>query len=98
MLRDAMDAGAATARDPQPVLLDTLESLALLDAAGDVLAAAILHVAPALAEAVAPKLAKAHPTVVALLEGQQAATQVWALHAERHARGAGSEEIGRAHV
>ncbi len=95
MLREAVEAGAGGARDPQPVLLDTLESLALLDAAGDVLAAAILHVTPALADAVAPKLAKAHPTVAVLLEGQRAANQVWALHAERHARGAGSEGLRR---
>jgi len=95
LLRGAIEGGATTLRDPQPVLLDTLESLATLDAAGDVLAAAILHVAPATAEAIAPTLAKAHPAVAVLLEGQRAATQVWALHAERHAQGTGSEGLRR---
>ena len=95
LLRDGIEAGATALRDPQPVLADTLQSLAGLDAAGDVLVAAILHVAPALAEALAPKLARSHASVVVLLEGQDAANQVWALHAERHAQGAGIEGLRR---
>jgi GTP pyrophosphokinase len=95
LLRESVEHGATALRDPLPVLLDTLESLARLDAAGDVLAAAILHVAPELADALAPALAKSHPSVPVLLEGQRAATQVWALHAERHAQGAGSEGLRR---
>ena len=95
LLRKGLEGGATAARDPQPVLLDTLEALERLDAAGDVLAAAILHVAPALAEALEPELVKGHPSVAILLEGQRAAAQVWALHAERHAQGAGSEGLRR---
>ncbi len=95
LLHDAIAAGTFALRDPEPVLADTLASLALLESGGDVLAAAILHVAPALAEAVQPELSRKHPTVLVLLEGQRAAAQVWALHAERHAQGAGSEGLRR---
>jgi GTP pyrophosphokinase len=95
LLQDAIAAGAFASRDPEPVLADTLASLSLLESGGDVLAAAILHVAPALSEAVQPELARKHPTVLVLLEGQRAAARVWALHAERHAQGAGSEGLRR---
>jgi GTP pyrophosphokinase len=94
LLQEGIDAGADALRDPAPVLADTLASLALLESDGDVLAAAILHVAPALAEAVQPRLERKHPTVLALLEGQRAATQVWALHAERRDHGS-SEGLRR---
>ena len=82
-------------RDPVRVLEDTLDSLTLLESSGDVLAAAILHVAPALVDSLQPELARNYPTVLALLEGQRAAVQVWALHAERQAHGAGSEGLRR---
>ncbi|HEY0309989.1 MAG TPA: bifunctional (p)ppGpp synthetase/guanosine-3',5'-bis(diphosphate) 3'-pyrophosphohydrolase [Luteimonas sp.] len=94
LLREGIGAGATGLRDPLPVLADTLGALALLESDGEVLAAAILHVAPALADALQPRLAKPFPAVVALLEGQRAASQVWALHAERHASGAGSGSEG----
>src|SRR5690348_11311606 len=45
LLREGVDAGATALRDPLPVLRDTLELLAELDSDGDVVAAAILHVA-----------------------------------------------------
>jgi GTP pyrophosphokinase len=95
LLRDGIADNAIVSRDPGPVLADTLASLALLESGGDVLAAAILHVAPALAEALQPELSRRHPAVSVLLEGQRAATQVWALHAERHVQGAGSEGLRR---
>jgi GTP pyrophosphokinase len=95
LLQKAITDGAVVLRDPAPVLADTLASLALLESGGEVLAAAILHVAPALAEAVQPELARKYPAVLALLEGQRAAAQVWALHAERHAQGTGSEGLRR---
>src|SRR5690606_35069690 len=95
LLDEGIAAGATVLRDPAPVLRDTLDSLALLDAAGDVLAAAILHVAPALAERIGPRLAREHPGIVVLLEGQQAANQVGGLHAEGRVGGAGSEGLRR---
>ncbi|MDG6347911.1 bifunctional (p)ppGpp synthetase/guanosine-3',5'-bis(diphosphate) 3'-pyrophosphohydrolase [Luteimonas sp. 8-5] len=95
MLRDAIATGLHGARDPAPVVADTLASLALLESGGEVLAAAILHVAPTLAEALAPELSRKHPNVQVLLEGQRAANQVWALHAERSAQGTGSEGLRR---
>ncbi|MDB6162598.1 MAG: relA/SpoT family protein [Xanthomonadaceae bacterium] len=94
-LRTAIDAGEGDVlRDPVDVLADTLSSLAMLESDGDVLAAAILHVAPALRERLQPRLAREFPAVALLLEGQRAATQVWALHAERHASGS-SEGLRR---
>ena len=65
--------------DPLPVLADTLQSLALLGADGEVLAAAILHACPQRQA----RVADAFPSVATLLEGQRAAAQVWTLHAER---------------
>ena len=95
LLRDAIATGEHGARDPVAVVADTLASLALLESGGEVLAAAILHVSPTLAEALAPELSRKHPNVQVLLEGQRAANQVWALHAERSAHGAGSEGLRR---
>ena len=87
-LRGALEEGGGTAlRDTPRVLADTLASLALLESDGEVLAAAILHVAPAAQARLQPRLAKEFPGVATLLEGQRAAAQVWALHAERHAAG-----------
>ncbi|MCJ0825463.1 bifunctional (p)ppGpp synthetase/guanosine-3',5'-bis(diphosphate) 3'-pyrophosphohydrolase [Luteimonas sp. 50] len=95
LLREGIAAGAVALRDPAPVLADTLGSLALLESDGDVLAAAILHVAPGLRQALQPRLAREFPAVVALLDGQAAANQVWALHAERRDHGSGSEGLRR---
>ncbi len=74
-------------RDPLPVLIDTLGSLALLNADGDAVAATMLHALPGWSERAEPALAKDYPAVSLLLEGQRAAAQVWALHAERSGHG-----------
>ncbi|MFT4198296.1 MAG: bifunctional (p)ppGpp synthetase/guanosine-3',5'-bis(diphosphate) 3'-pyrophosphohydrolase [Pseudoxanthomonas sp.] len=68
--------------DPWPVLLDTLATLAGLSADAEVMAAALLSGLPGLQATVLPALAKGHPRVAALVEGEAAAAQVWALHAE----------------
>ncbi len=87
LLRGAAQGDAAVLReplrDPLPVLVDTLGSLALLNADGDVVAATMLHALPGWSERAEPALAKDYPAVALLLEGQRAAVQVWALHAER---------------
>ena len=83
LLRAAADEGPAPCSDPVPVLEDTLEALALLDADGEVMAAAILHVVPAWAARHAASKDAAGSALPALLEGQEAANQVWALHAEQ---------------
>jgi GTP pyrophosphokinase len=95
LLREGIDAGVTSLRDPLPVLRDTLELLAELDSDGDVVAAAILHVAPELEAALHERIVRAHPQVAALVEGQRAAGQVWQLHAERRAHDAGSEGLRR---
>ena len=92
-LRAAMLAVAdpfAGAPDPVPVLVDTLASLARLGADPEVTAAAILHALPAVQAALKPTIEREHPGIQALLEGQRAAVQVWALHAEQ--RGTGNTE------
>src|SRR5688500_11389161 len=89
----AGDAGPEL-RDPLPVLADTLASLALLGGDGEVMAAAILHVASNWREKLEHQLQREHPAVAALLEGQRAANQVWALHAE-HAGGGNTEGLRR---
>ena len=81
-------------RDAPNVIAETLRALAILDADGEVLAAAILHVAPALQARMQTRLAREFPGVAMLLEGQRAAAQVWALHAERRDSG-GSEGLRR---
>ncbi|HRP71549.1 MAG TPA: bifunctional (p)ppGpp synthetase/guanosine-3',5'-bis(diphosphate) 3'-pyrophosphohydrolase [Luteimonas sp.] len=92
-LRDALCRAAAGLPEAQltpaspAVLADTLAALALLEADGDSVAAAILFELPALAERVEPSLPRAHAAVAALLDGQRAANQVWTLHAEQPARG-----------
>ncbi len=80
------------AGDAPALLDDTLRALARLHADGDSVLAATLHARPAWAaafESLAPPPAKgtaaAAPPHVALLDGLQAARQVWALHAERPA-------------
>src|SRR3546814_14513506 len=62
-------------------------SLALLNADGEAVLAAILHGLPRAAARLEPKLAAGEPAVAALLDGQRAANQVWALHAERSGQG-----------
>ncbi|MEJ2790067.1 MULTISPECIES: bifunctional (p)ppGpp synthetase/guanosine-3',5'-bis(diphosphate) 3'-pyrophosphohydrolase [unclassified Pseudoxanthomonas] len=76
--------------DPVGVLADTLDTLTTLGADGDVILAAILHGLPA----VQPAVARLAPGLADLLEGQVAAAQVWALHAEQ-ARGVNTEGLRR---
>jgi GTP pyrophosphokinase len=99
-LRHALQAAMAgpgaigESRDPAPVPATTLDALALLGADGDTVAAAILYAWPALAQRLGADFEQKFPAVAALLEGQRAASQVWALHAE-HAAQAGSEGLRR---
>jgi GTP pyrophosphokinase len=76
------DGSGATARDSLPVIETTLDALALLGADGETLAAAILYACPLPAERLS-ELEKKFPVVTALVDGQNAASQVWSLHAER---------------
>ena len=77
---------AAGMPDDWPVLADTLEALVGLSAESDVLMAAILFGLPGLQPVMKPQLS-GQTLVVGLLEGQNAAAQVWALHAERSVAG-----------
>jgi GTP pyrophosphokinase len=77
----------AGAPDPIAVLVDTLGSLARLGADPDVTAAAILHALPAVQKPLRARIDREFPQIAALLEGQRAAAQVWALHAEHHGQG-----------
>ena len=87
-IAEAVASADATAGmpDPWPVLIDTLEALAGLSAEADVLLAALLSGVPGLQPALKAQLGK-HPGVAGLLDGQNAAAQVWALHAEREIAG-----------
>ncbi|WP_213437546.1 MULTISPECIES: RelA/SpoT family protein [Lysobacteraceae] len=78
------------APDAPAVLIDTLASLARLGADGEVTAAAILHALPAVQAPLRATIDREYPNIAALLEGQRAAAQVWALHAEQ--RGIGNSE------
>lgn len=84
-------------RLPWPVLADTLDALALLSADEASLLAALLFDLPAL-RAQLPQLPVAPPAraqaVAGLLEAQDAADPVWALHAGREA-GRNSEGLRR---
>ena len=98
-LRSAMCVAAADhvlpLRDPPEVLVDTLAALSRLDADGEVVAAAILHAVPVLRERLGGAGREVLPPAVeALLEGQRAAAQVWALHAE-HREGGNAEGLRR---
>ncbi|MGV8941873.1 MAG: RelA/SpoT family protein [Lysobacter sp.] len=81
-------------RDPPVIVQAMLDALQRLDADSDSLAAAILHTYPGLQAALGPKFERDHPELVALLDGQRAAAQVWALHAEQQGR-SGSEGLRR---
>ncbi|CAN4280376.1 bifunctional (p)ppGpp synthetase/guanosine-3',5'-bis(diphosphate) 3'-pyrophosphohydrolase [Pseudoxanthomonas sp. LjRoot125] len=87
--REGADAGMP---DAPSVAADTLDTLVALSADGDVLVAALLYAIPALQKA-APA-GKPSAGLADLLEGQAAAAQVWALHAEQ-ARGANTEGLRR---
>ena len=80
---------------PWPVLADTLDALALLSADEAVIVAALLFDLPGLrAQLAALPLGASAAAVSGLLEGQDAADQVWALHAGRDA-GRNSEGLRR---
>ncbi|WP_343225025.1 RelA/SpoT family protein [Luteimonas sp. MC1895] len=85
LLRVAAADGPAPCIDPAGVLEDTLDALALLDADGEVMAAAILHAVPAWGARHGAPAQGPGAAIPALLEGQEAANQVWALHAEQAA-------------
>ncbi|MFC3552349.1 RelA/SpoT family protein [Lysobacter cavernae] len=85
---------AADARDPAPTVASMLDALALLGADGDTVVAATLHAYPAWQTGLGPVIEHDFPAVAALLDGQRAAAQVWALHAERHGQ-SGSEGLRR---
>ncbi|MEH6421587.1 RelA/SpoT family protein [Pseudomonas sp. CGJS7] len=87
-------AAAAGALDSPAVVAATLDALALLDADSDTVAAAILHAHPGWAAALGPSLEREYPVLAALLDGQRAAGQVWALHAEQGRR-SGTEGLRR---
>lgn len=97
-LRRAMQqaAGGADggAGEPAEVIASMLDALSMLGADGDTAAAAILHAHPAWEVALRPMVEREFPSIVPLLEGQRAAGQVWALHAERHGQ-AGNEGLRR---
>ena len=67
--------------------------VALLDADPEVMAAAVLHAVPAQRERLQAR-GGITPAVQVLLEGQRAAAQVWALHAE-HRQGGNAEGLRR---
>ncbi|HVI58201.1 MAG TPA: bifunctional (p)ppGpp synthetase/guanosine-3',5'-bis(diphosphate) 3'-pyrophosphohydrolase [Luteimonas sp.] len=90
MLDEALASGGGEGGEPADVVADTLDALALLNADGEVVLATILHALPRAAARLEARLADAEPAVAALVDGQRAATQVWALHAERG--GAGNAE------
>ncbi len=73
--------------EPWPVIADMLEALGRLNAEGDVIAAAILFSLPEDDAGLQASLVREHPAVAALIDGQRAARQVWALHAERAGHG-----------
>ncbi|WP_233423920.1 RelA/SpoT family protein [Lysobacter capsici] len=84
----------ASALDAPAVVAATLDALALLDADSDTVAAAILHAYPGWASAMGAGFERDYPVVAALLDGQRAAGQVWALHAEQ-GRHSGTEGLRR---
>ncbi|GAB3105453.1 RelA/SpoT family protein [Lysobacter terrae] len=80
-------------RDSPAVVTATLDLLAKLGADGETVAAALLHDAPP-PEGRMGEIEKQFPAVAALLDGQNAAAQVWSLHAE-HAAHASNEGLRR---
>ncbi|WP_246189415.1 RelA/SpoT family protein [Pseudoxanthomonas kalamensis] len=99
-LRDGARAWLASApamvecRLPWDVLADTLDILGGLSADAEVLVATLWYDVPALREQVVPDLAARDPAIASLVEGQKAAAQVWALHAE-HPAGSNTEGLRR---
>lgn len=84
-LRRALQAAYGTEAAPcsaQALIEATLDTLAKLGADGETIAAALLHDCPP-PEGGLGDIERKFPAVAALLEGQNAASQVWSLHAER---------------
>jgi len=81
-------------RESWAVIADTLRILGRLEADEPALVAALLFDLPGLRAAVAADVAARWPAVPGLLDGQDAADQVWALHAGREA-GRNSEGLRR---
>ena len=73
--------------DSPQVLAETLDALLLLGADGETVVAAILQAWPQSLVGLESRLATEQPAIAALLDGQRAANQVWALHAERSGQG-----------
>ncbi|OHE86434.1 MAG: GTP diphosphokinase [Lysobacterales bacterium RIFOXYD1_FULL_69_11] len=88
------DNASMAASEPAEVTVSVLDALARLDADADTVMAALLHAAPGMLPALGPEFPKRHAAVMALLDGQHAAAQVWALHAE-HPGSGGSEGLRR---
>jgi GTP pyrophosphokinase len=91
-LQSAYGEVGARLRDSQAVVATTLDLLAKLGADGETIAAALLHDAPPAGGLAA--IEKQFPAVAALVEGQNAAAQVWSLHAE-HGSHASNEGLRR---
>nr|MBO2466574.1 GTP diphosphokinase [Xanthomonadaceae bacterium] len=81
-------------RESWAVIADALRILGRLEADEPALVAALLFDLPGLRAAVAADVAARWPAVPGLLDGQDAADQVWALHAGREA-GRNSEGLRR---
>ncbi|MDR1075467.1 MAG: bifunctional (p)ppGpp synthetase/guanosine-3',5'-bis(diphosphate) 3'-pyrophosphohydrolase [Xanthomonadaceae bacterium] len=81
-------------RTSWPVLADTLDALALLSADEVALSAALLFDLPGLRAALPGRAGAPFPAIEGLLDGQDAAAQVWTLHAGRDA-GRNSEGLRR---
>ena len=97
--RDVLAAGPGESAsvhmsEPVDVTVSVLDALARLDADADTVMAALLHAAPDALPALGPEFPKRHAAMMALLDGQHAAAQVWALHAEHPGPG-GSEGLRR---
>ena len=88
------DNAATGVSEPVEVSVSVLDALARLDADADTVMAALLHAARYMLPALGPEFPKQHAAVMALLDGQHAAAQVWALHAE-HPGSGGSEGLRR---
>lgn len=89
----AGDAGTPL-QAPWPVIADMLDALDMLAADESTVTAALLFDLPALRPAVLPVLGQQRDAIAGLLDGQDAADQVWALHAGREA-GRNSEGLRR---
>lgn len=85
---------ADDATDSPQTVASMLDALSLLGADGDTVGAAILASYPGWLAHLGAGFEREFASVAVLLEGQRAAAQVWALHAERHGQ-AGNEGLRR---